>query len=53
MRAELEKAGAPIGAYDVLVADQARRRNATAVTSNGREFDRVTGLKCEDCAARR
>ena len=50
VRAELEHAGRPIGAYDVLLAGQARRRRATLVTSNGREFVRVTGLKWEDWA---
>ena len=53
VRAELEIAGTPIGAYDVLIAGQARRRAATLVTSNVREFDRVTGLKWEDWAASR
>ena len=53
VRGELERAGRPIGAYDVLIAGQARRRHATLVTSNGREFDRVTGLKWEDWAVAR
>lgn len=53
VRAELERAGTPIGAYDVLIAGQARRRRVTLVTSNGREFDRVTGLKWDDWAAAR
>ena len=53
MRAELETAGTPIGAYDVLLAGQARRRGATLVTSNVREFMRVSGLKWEDWAAAR
>jgi tRNA(fMet)-specific endonuclease VapC len=52
-RAELEIAGMPIGAYDVLIAGQARRRGATLVTSNAGEFDRVTGLKWEDWAVPR
>ena len=51
--AELEIAGTPIGAYDVLIAGQARRRAAMLVTSNVGEFDRVTGLKWEDWAAPR
>jgi predicted nucleic acid-binding protein len=38
----------PTGAYDVLLAGQARRRGATLVTSNVGEFDRVAGLKWED-----
>ena len=51
VRADLELAGRPIGAYDVLIAAQARRRGATLVTSNVAEFDRITGLKWEDWAA--
>ena len=50
VRAELEAAGQPIGAYDVLLAGQARRRGATLVTSNAKEFVRVAGLKREDWA---
>jgi len=53
VRAELEIAGKPVGAYDVLIAGQARRRGATLVTSNVSEFSRVTGLKREDWAASR
>jgi tRNA(fMet)-specific endonuclease VapC len=53
LRAELEAVGKPIGAYDVLLAGQARRRGATLVTSNVREFDRVSGLKWEDWAVPR
>jgi tRNA(fMet)-specific endonuclease VapC len=53
LRAELEVAGKPIGAYDVLIAGQARRRGATLVTSNAGEFDRVAGLKWEDWATAR
>jgi tRNA(fMet)-specific endonuclease VapC len=53
VRAELEVAGKPIGAYDVLIAGQARRRGATLVTSNVSEFTRVAGLKWEDWAASR
>ena len=50
IRASLERAGMPIGAYDVLIAAQARRRGAILVTSNEREFARVPGLKMEDWA---
>ena len=53
VRAELEVAGKPIGAYDVLIAGQARRRGATLVTSNGGEFGRVAGLQWEDWAVSR
>ncbi len=48
IRAALERAGTPIGPYDVLVAAQARRRDALLVTANGREFSRVPRLKFED-----
>jgi len=50
IRATLAKAGTPIGPYDVLIAAQARRRGATLVTANAREFARVPGLKTEDWA---
>jgi tRNA(fMet)-specific endonuclease VapC len=53
VRAELEAAGTPIGAYDVLLAGQARRRGAILVTSNAKEFVRVAGLKWEDWAVPR
>jgi tRNA(fMet)-specific endonuclease VapC len=50
IRAVLERAGTPIGAYDILVAAQARRRDALLVTANAREFARVPRLKFEDWA---
>lgn len=50
IRAALERAGTPIGPYDVLVAAQARRRDALLVTANEREFARVPRLKFEDWA---
>ena len=53
VRAELEARGKPIGAYDVLLAGQARRLGATLVTSNVREFERVPGLRWADWAASR
>ena len=53
VRAALETVGRPVGAYDVLLAGQARRRGATLVTSNTKEFARVQGLKWEDWAASR
>ena len=53
VRAELEAVGKPIGAYDVLLAGQARRRGATLVTSNGKKLVRVAGLKWEDWVASR
>jgi tRNA(fMet)-specific endonuclease VapC len=50
IRAALERAGTSIGPYDILIAAQARRRNATLVTANAREFGRVPGLRVEDWA---
>ena len=51
IRTALERAGTPIGPYDILIAAQARRRGATLVTANKREFSRVPGLNTEDWAA--
>lgn len=48
VRASLERIGRPIGAYDVLIAGQARRRGLTLVTANAKEFGRVKGLAWED-----
>jgi tRNA(fMet)-specific endonuclease VapC len=50
IRANLEKAGTPVGAMDMLIAAHARSCKATLVTSNGREFDRIKGLTVEDWA---
>ncbi|MBM3548402.1 MAG: type II toxin-antitoxin system VapC family toxin [Alphaproteobacteria bacterium] len=50
IRAALERAGTPIGPYDVLIAAQARRRSAVLITRNQREFARVPGLRTEDWA---
>lgn len=51
VRASLNAAGTPIGPYDVLIAGQARRRGATLVTANTREFGRIAGLNVEDWTA--
>jgi tRNA(fMet)-specific endonuclease VapC len=48
VRAALEKAGTPIGAYDLLIAGQALRRALSVVTANTSEFSRVTGLSWQD-----
>lgn len=50
IRAVLAKAGTPIGPYDILIAAQARRRGATLITANEREFARVPGLQTADWA---
>jgi tRNA(fMet)-specific endonuclease VapC len=48
IRAHLKRLGTTIGPYDTLIAGQARRRGATLVTANTREFERVPGLTVED-----
>ena len=48
IRAVLETAGRPIGAYDVLIAGQALSRRLTLVTANLAEFSRVKGLLWQD-----
>jgi tRNA(fMet)-specific endonuclease VapC len=52
VRAALESAGRPIGAYDLLIAGQALRHDATLVTANTAEFWRVGDLRWEDWASR-
>ena len=51
VRAALESAGTPIGAYDLLIAGQALRYDATLVTANTAEFSRVGDLRWEDWAS--
>lgn len=48
VRAELERAGTPIGPYDLLIAAQALRSGSTLVTANVAEFRRVPDLAWED-----
>jgi tRNA(fMet)-specific endonuclease VapC len=48
VRAALEAAGKPIGAYDLLIAGQALRHKLTLVTANAMEFGRIKGLLWED-----
>ncbi|MBM3508746.1 MAG: type II toxin-antitoxin system VapC family toxin [Alphaproteobacteria bacterium] len=51
VRAQLEREGTPIGAYDLLIAGQALRRDATLVTAEVAEFARVSGLRWENWVA--
>jgi len=51
LRAVLERAGTPIGPYDLLIAAQAVRSGATLVTANTSEFARVPGLVWQDWTA--
>ena len=48
VRAMLERAGSPIGAYDLLIAGQALRHELVLVTANVAEFSRVVHLRWED-----
>ena len=47
-RPNLEKNGTPIGPYDILIAATALSKNATLVTHNIKEFNRVENLTVED-----
>jgi tRNA(fMet)-specific endonuclease VapC len=50
IRAVLERAGTPCGAYDLLIGAHARSLGMTLVTNNRREFDRMPGLSVENWA---
>jgi tRNA(fMet)-specific endonuclease VapC len=48
IRAQLERAGTPIGNNDLKIAAIALVHDCAVVTRNGREFQRVAGLRVED-----
>ncbi|MGI8538657.1 MAG: type II toxin-antitoxin system VapC family toxin, partial [Rubrobacteraceae bacterium] len=48
IRADLERAGTPIGPNDLLIASIARSRDLTLISMNRREFGRVAGLRLTD-----
>lgn len=48
IRADLRRAGTPIGQADTMIAAIARAHDATLVTHNMREFVRIVGLRLED-----
>jgi tRNA(fMet)-specific endonuclease VapC len=48
VRSRLERAGAPIGPLDTLIAAQAVARKMVLVSNNEREFSRVAGLRVEN-----
>ena len=48
IRVQLEAAGTPIGALDMLIAAHAVSRDLILLTRNLKEFKRVPGLKAED-----
>lgn len=51
LRANLEREGKTIGALDTMIAAHALSLDATLVTNNTREFERVSGLRLENWAA--
>ena len=48
IRAQLQRIGRPIGAYDALIAATALAKSLIVVTHNTREFSRIAGLQVED-----
>ena len=50
IRADLERAGKPIGPLDMMIAGHAKALGYVVVTNNTKEFGRVEGLKLENCA---
>lgn len=51
IRAELERAGTPIGVNDLHIAAHARSLGTTLVTNNIKEFARVDGLRVRNWLA--
>jgi len=48
LRAQLERAGQPIGGNDLLIAAQSVVLGLTLGTHNQREFSRIAELSCEN-----
>jgi tRNA(fMet)-specific endonuclease VapC len=48
IRAQLKQQGRPIGSYDILIAGIALHHNLILVTSNLKEFSKLTSLKLEN-----
>ena len=48
IRTHLQRAGTPIGNYDLLIAAHALHLGLSLVTNNTREFKRVPGLRVEN-----
>lgn len=51
IRAALQRAGTPIGPYDLMIAGHARSQGLTLVTNNSDEFARVPGLLLDNWLA--
>jgi tRNA(fMet)-specific endonuclease VapC len=48
IRSRLERRGTPIGPMDLLIAAHAMSTNATLVTHNTKEFERLADLQVDD-----
>jgi tRNA(fMet)-specific endonuclease VapC len=48
LRQQLQQQGKPIGSLDMLIAAHALSLDATLVTNNTQEFERIIGLKLEN-----
>ncbi|WP_207401746.1 PIN domain-containing protein [Psychrobacter pygoscelis] len=48
IRVKLESKGTPVGPYNIKIAGTALAHNATLVTHNTKEFNRIDGLKLVD-----
>ena len=48
VRAELDRAGTPIGPNDLVIAAITAENDGILVTNNEKEFKRVSGLKIEN-----
>jgi tRNA(fMet)-specific endonuclease VapC len=50
LRAELKRAGRPIGPYDEMIAGHARSRALVVVTNNTMQFEHVAGIRLANWA---
>ena len=48
IRADLERAGHPIGLHDMMIGGHARSEGLTLVSNNLREFQRIEGLRVDN-----
>ncbi|MCL6743177.1 tRNA(fMet)-specific endonuclease VapC [Kosakonia sp. R1.Fl] len=48
LRAELARAGTPVGPYDAMIGAHARSLGLVLVSNNTREFVRIPGLRLQD-----
>ncbi len=48
IRADLERAGHPVGLHDMMIGGHARSEGLTLVSNNLREFQRIEGLRVEN-----